>query len=361
MLNKILITIISISILLFIGSCDRFEHSFEPTIYNLGLDEFQESFTTMWQDLTSDTILNLEGFVKDDYLNNDQDKDDFVLYFSELLSSNTGSNFVVNFVEIDNDLSINWNMALTDENNIIVFESEFSDYLMKDGEAYKLYGNQNGSSKIIAELFTGSWCTFCPIAEAGLYELKQEYSSRFDFVEYHINDAVQADGNFDVLQYYPNDMNLPVTILDGNFVMEGASEETYVDLVRARLDGYLNTPVEVFINNVTSVYDASLIQITCEVTTTLEDVDDLYLKYVLLDSHDDEHSNYNGEDLHNVVLYHEKAEMDLSGGNATISVTIENDFTTFEKGDEVLLWVQTIPSDFDANRTQIHNSYRIKL
>ena len=68
--------------------------------------------------------------------------------------------------------------------------------IIKRNEEYQFYGNQNGSQKVLVELATGLTCSNCPYVEEALHLLKEKYSSKLSYIEYHINDELDI-GNFD--------------------------------------------------------------------------------------------------------------------------------------------------------------------
>ncbi len=68
--------------------------------------------------------------------------------------------------------------------------------------------------KVIMELATGTWCTWCPYAEAGADELYQEFSSNLAVIEWHYNDEFETSQSVERIVFY-GITGLPTTEFDG--------------------------------------------------------------------------------------------------------------------------------------------------
>ncbi|MEM2900341.1 MAG: Omp28-related outer membrane protein [Thermoplasmata archaeon] len=80
--------------------------------------------------------------------------------------------------------------------------------------------------KVIAELFTATWCTYCPYADSALHDLKAEYGDRLVILAYH-PDSDDPFRNQDAVDRWNKYQNIalpqslqwgyPTCIFDGNF------------------------------------------------------------------------------------------------------------------------------------------------
>ena len=48
---------------------------------------------------------------------------------------------------------------------------------------------EQNRQKVVMELFTGTWCGYCPFAELGLHELHNEFPETFTAIAWHVDDA----------------------------------------------------------------------------------------------------------------------------------------------------------------------------
>ncbi len=100
---------------------------------------------------------------------------------------------------------------------------------------------------VVAELFTATWCTYCPWADGALHELKAQYGDRLVVLAYH-PDADDPFRNQDAVDRWTQYQNIakpqslqwgyPTTIFDGNFsnAQVGGSDAT-----KAAYQNVLNT------------------------------------------------------------------------------------------------------------------------
>ncbi len=109
---------------------------------------------------------------------------------------------------------------------------------------YEFYKN------VIAEVFTSTSCTYCPVAESLLSELKKEYKDSLIIVKYHIgsSDPFNFSGSEERQGYY-GITQLPTVIFDGvNKVVgvTGSSYELYRNEIESRRE--LRSPFTIFLN-----------------------------------------------------------------------------------------------------------------
>ena len=359
-IKAILVTIIFI---FSFGSCDRFEHSFKAKEYNLGLDEFSDSFKSMWNNLSSDNIIELERFVSSSFNHNNQNKEIFVNSFLNKLDNYENSYFVCDSVQIFDDLDIYWKLTHFSEENEIISETSFKNYLKKENDAYLLFGNQIQTQNVMIELFTADWCSFCPIAEEALHELKIEYSTRFNYIEYHSVDQLEVEGTSELRDYYMSNGSLPITAIQGSEVFDGASENEYYSNVKNMVENLLNNPPEIYFEGITSSLNDTIIHTEITLNSNLENQDNLYLKYAVIESFDEEHANnYTGENFRNVVLKHSR--LSLSDENLDNSIQFEinlENLSDLPDDTKLVLWLQNLTEEYNENSCQILNSTEIEI
>ncbi len=272
-MKKILLII---SIILIVFACDRFEHNFEPEyiapvakiwvnsslVYAPVEVSFKDSSNvgskalTSWKwDFNNDGIFDSEEQNPlytynefDDYwvkltISDGETNSTDSLLISVLPEGAPLANFsfdivtahapvVVTFSDMtpeafeittwewdfDNDGTID-----SSEQNPSYEYSESGDYEIKltvsDGNLESSYikNLKVQENSVFVELFTGTWCTYCPIAEGALHNLTEEdeFGEQLTYVEYHIMDDLGTD-NMDIFTYYPNGGSLPITIVNGN-------------------------------------------------------------------------------------------------------------------------------------------------
>ncbi len=92
---------------------------------------------------------------------------------------------------------------------------------------------------VAMELFTASWCGYCPNADAGAEQLREEEGRAGTvFIEYHVSDGLSSpDGN--ARQSYYGVTGTPTMIFDGITKVIGAGGPMY-NTYRQRFDGRRN-------------------------------------------------------------------------------------------------------------------------
>ena len=118
---------------------------------------------------------------------------------------------------------------------------------------------------VLAELFTATWCEFCPYATRAINELADEYgSSRLLVLQYHPNDGVDPFGNTetDARMSYYNITAYPTMIFDGTINTVGGWTGAY-DSYNATTQSELQEPSDVSIS-----FAGSLTDFTANVTAS---------------------------------------------------------------------------------------------
>jgi len=103
---------------------------------------------------------------------------------------------------------------------------------------------------VLAELFTATWCEFCPYATRAINELADEYgSSSLVVIQYHPNDGVDPFGNNETearMSYY-NVTAYPTMMFDGTISTVGGWTGAY-DSYDATIQSELQQPSDVSIS-----------------------------------------------------------------------------------------------------------------
>jgi len=242
--------LILISLVLILFACDRFEHTFEPSISNIGLSEFADSMVDLFADSNQNNYLELSFLFSDSYYNQDITKDDMVNYFASFFLIDPNTTLIADNIIISPSLNVSWHFTATNSNLEILTDTTFVDFLIEENEGFVFYGDQNNKRKFIVELFTGEWCPNCPNAEEALHNLRMQYGSRFSYVEYHFGD--QLASNPELFSYYPNTGTLPLGIVNGNshIVYSAPSVEEFQTEIETAIIPLLQEPLKVILTDV---------------------------------------------------------------------------------------------------------------
>lgn len=368
-MNKFFITALMLLMLVATG-CDRFEHKFEPAQNNIGLEQFGQSLTDAINATDQYNYLELGSMYSDNYYNDDQTKIDILDYFGNFFQIDPLATFIAEDVSVSPSLTITWHFQAFDSSREILADKVFTDYLIEQNEGYVLYGNHNNSKKILVELFTGQWCSNCPNAEAALHELRAKYSSRFNYIEYHIGDQMAINSNNDIFSYYPQNGTLPLGIVNGNahLVYAAPSPEEVLAEIEAAIEPLLHDVPNVVMSNVQTELSATELNGTVDIDIqAYVDLNDLTLNAVLMEDYNDEFLNYASEPHHNIVL--QRSEMSISdiATTDTVEFTISGLdqlapwYTELPEDLVLVLWIQTKTANYNESTCTVHNVIEIPL
>ncbi|MCD6176211.1 MAG: hypothetical protein J7K29_00065 [Candidatus Cloacimonetes bacterium] len=363
--------LIIISLVLILFSCDRFEHVLEPSVSNIGLDEFADSMTDLFVTTNQNNYLELSFLFSDNYYNQDVTKDDKVDYFANFFLIDPNTTLIANNITISPSLNVSWHFTATNSNFEILADTTFVDFLIEEKEGFVFYGNQNNKRKVLVELFTGAWCSNCPNAEEALHNLRMQYGSRFSYVEYHWNDELETNFTFDLFQYYPNAAGFPFGVINGNagFIYSAPSIEEVQTEIETAIIPLLQEPLSVLLTDIQTTLTDTLLtgSVQIEVDPSIP-TENLSLVVVLMEDYNEEYPNDNGDPHHNIAL--KRITVDISAINRSDTVEFlipDSDVLPTWYENELpedltlVLWVQTLETPYNQNSCAVHNVIEISI
>ena len=207
---------------------------------------------------------------------------------------------------------------------------------------------------VMAELFTATWCPNCPEVEHALYDLKETtFFDQLIYGEYHVGGDVEFNDNGDLLDYYTGNQSLPTTVVNGNEqILIGATDvevrltTAIQNVLASTFQAQIHVREETFSSD---VYHAVLQIIFDEIST-----DNFFLRYVVMEDLDTEHTNAIGESLHNVVLYRGEQSLETYQSGENIEIQIEN-ISAYPIDSTIIYWVQTVSETYNQNSCKIYN------
>jgi len=209
---------------------------------------------------------------------------------------------------------------------------------------------------ILVELFTATWCTYCPYAEQALYNIERNLGVRFAFIEYHCYDDLEVNGNINLLNYYGLE-TLPVTAIQGNeSVFDGANIETYQSEIEQIIMPLLDQETKVKFYNL--IADRIGNELDCSVEIEMVDetlsLENLRLRYAVIEDHDTRHFNFIGETLHNVAKISGYEDISEIEGQMIKQFTVSG-VQDLPEDLSLVVWVQTFPESYNPATGRVHN------
>lgn len=355
-------TLILIFIALLLFACDRFEHKFEVEEDVLPVGPWFAQFQNTLENVTASSLQDVMDYYDDEYSNDGLNKNDLEILFNSFIEDE----LIISATLIDttNMPNIRWHLMAENSDREVVYEEDINDVLVIKEDSYLWFGDQADKTNIIIELFTGTWCTFCPYAEEALYELKEQYGSRLSYVEYHIGDPL--DNDFGVLlNYYPNEGSLPLTIINGNAAILSNADEDTQDVIEDILQPLLNEPLYVVFSAASAVISDNNLNgsVTVDIDESIS-LDDLKLVLVLQDDLNTDETNYNGDYLHNTAL--KRSVIDITECSQVVDFTITelDDLAGYDALPEdltLLIWLQTLESTYSQSTCRAYNVIEVPV
>jgi thiol-disulfide isomerase/thioredoxin len=353
---KVKIAILIISIILILG-CDRFDRNFEVIDDVLPIAPFFNQFAAALQNVTEVSLPEVMNYYDDDYSNNGWTKSDIEVLYNSFIEDELA--ITVTLLDTTNAPNITWNLLAEDGAKEVVYDEDITDVLVVRENEYIFFGDQADKANVIVELFTGTWCTYCPFVEEALHELKEQYGSRLSYVEYHIGDPL--DNGFGVLlNYYPNQGTLPITIINGNAeILTTAGEETQ-DEIEAVLLPLLEEPLTARLNDAAAVIEENVLtgSVNIDIDTDIP-LDDLKLVLILQEDTNSDYTNYNGEILHNVVM--ERRVLDIATHSQLMEFSISDldvllpAYEGLPEDLTLVIWIQKLEDSYDQSTCKAYN------
>jgi len=355
---------------LFITSCDRFEHTFEPLVTIDPQEVLFIPLQSAFDSVTVDNITAIMAFYDDDYLHNNQQKADREAFYLSLLQQNDSLSFSVSLLNQpviapgDTISTVIWKLLVKDNQNQTVADSTFiGEKIIKRGNSWLLYGNRDTccppvtyKQRVFIETFTYRTCPNCPIVENLLHQLQIENPFNLSYLEYHVNDEMEI-GNIDVYGYYGYPQ-MPSVIFQGTNRIIGSNtdnEQIYNQLVNqiAATDSKIN------LSNPDFIVSGQALSGTIRLTLLDQSVDttQLKLKYAIIDKESTYFNNYAGDPCRNVVLA--KGTKPLQGIDLSqpvyFNLPLNNLPLVYGNNlpidSYLIIWVQVTPEPFSSNAT----------
>ncbi|MFC1887301.1 hypothetical protein ACFLYK_00660 [Candidatus Cloacimonadota bacterium] len=353
--------LILVCLVVMLSACDRFERNFEVDEEILPVGPFFEQFSDILENLSDTNLPEVMSYYDDDYSNDGKTKADIEVLYNSFIEDDL--NITATLLDTTNIPNLTWHLMAENTAKEIVYDEEIADVLVIRDDAYLFFGDQADKSNIIVELFTGTWCTYCPFAEEALHELKEQYGSRLSYTEYHIGDPL--DGGFStLLNYYPNQGTLPITIINGNAAILSGGGEGTQDEIEAVLQQLIDEPLTAGFTDASAVIDGDVL--TGSVTIDLDSeipIADLKLVIILQEITNDDYFNYNGNELHNIAI--KRRELDITSGDQVINFSID-DLDDLASGYErlpddltLLIWIQRLEASYSQETCRAYNVIEI--
>lgn len=357
-------------LVVFISSCDRFKHTFEPE-NTVSLDSLLFTpLQTAFGSITAADVSGVMAFYDEEYLHNGQEKADREDFLLGLFQKDANLIFEVTLISAqpisDNDtLSIaNWRLKVTNQSDQVIADSTFyGEELIRRGNNWLLYGNRVGccppvtyKQRVFIETFTYTTCPNCPIVEALLHQLQQTHPNNLSYLEYHINDALDM-GNLDVYGYYGYP-SMPSVIFQGETKIIGNNTDNE-QIFNQLTNQIANTDSKIDFSYLNYNFEGQTLIGNVRITINDEAIDasQLKLKYAIIDKETDPdvYHNSQSEPCRNVVLA--KGTKSLLNVDLSQPVNFNLPFSILPTGyagslpvdSYLVLWVQTTPDPFNAN------------
>ena len=362
----LLITLISI---LFVTSCDRFTHNFQPPVtVNLETELFSP-LEDILNSQSENMIDNVMQFYAEDYLYYGLQKEDIRNWLQSIYSVAPEAQAQVTLISSEmlseTTALADWRLLITtDRESTVLVDSLFlSEHIVQREGKWLLRGNQLSGSypstkeHIIIEYFTFLTCPNCPVVENKLNKWQDAYPQRISYLEHHISDQLAIPGD-EVYQYYGYPP-FPSSIIQGEMALMGNSPAILAEYDTA-IQSLLEKDADIlYLYPVIRINDKQVTgSITLELLNPELDLTNLYLNYALIDKVSP-FQNTNYDYVRNVVLAQGSKTLtssDLEGPisfSLTSSITIPNDAA-------IVIFAQTKPPVFE-NNAKIHSGIEIAL
>ncbi len=339
-------------------SCDRFDHNFVPDEQ----DNFEtELFTPLENDFNMSTAADLSpamAHYADDYQHFGYTKNEWQIVLESILAGVADPQFEVSFTNVqqqnDTEALASWRLKISDPATRTVLADSIytAERLRKVGDKWLLRGNQNACNPVnkqlvIAQYFTFDTCPSCPASEAKLHDLELQYPGQFIYLEHHIMNELHL--THDNTNMYYNVFSAPTAVFQGQEKVS-QSNDVSLALYQSNVDALaqIDEPIRYQLQSVNLSGRDLNAQVRLLPQINLDQTD-LVLNYVLIEETSD-HTNANGDPLHNVVRALGSQSLSTADLNNPIDISLTStvDLPTDLK---LVVFAQHKPTPFANNST----------
>ena len=303
--------------------------------------------------LIENNLSKIMNYFHDDYLNNGFDKNSMHVIY-QVYASLVTTNLEILSYNID-EYNLKFNYWIIDDSSGI--NTSFIEFSKINPDSFLLVGDQMGTSeineeKILVEVASGMYCLYCPYCDDALHQLKNQYGDQFYYVEYHWNDPLQLE-DINILNYYGIN-SAPTAVFQGQTKIIGGSENTYEEFRNVLLPLF-DTEPSAFLKDF--IYEIDGDSLNGSMQIDIDDnvnLDNLYLKYVLVEEVSSYSNVFSGEPCRQVVIAKDRifvGDSDLSQPvtfSLLLPVNLPDDIKLY-------IWLQTLEDPYNNETCKIYN------
>ncbi len=212
---------------------------------------------------------------------------------------------------------------------------------------------------VMIELFTSTSCTYCPLVESALQDIKAEFGSRISYLEYHVGDELDANST-DLLMYY-GAASLPTTVINGNQAIITGADDIY-NRILSNIQPLLSEDPQMILDslNVELTPDSLFGNVRVENIGNIT-IADLKLRIALMEDYNDDWTNHNGEYLHNIVLKRSFVDISQCDLSQPIDFSITDlcqlpaGYNELPEDLTLVLWLQVWEDEYNDDTCTVHN------
>lgn len=350
--------IILLLLLTLLGGCDRFKHSFDPPEVT---DYAQVLFTPIATSIANSTTQDVSAIMSHytpEYMHNGIDWAGRQGWFQSILALEANpvvQTSIVNVQQQADTLAVaNWRLVISSPatRNVLVDSTFIGERVVLRGGAWLLKGNQascsvpNPKQQVILEYFSFLGCPNCPVVEAKIHALHEEYSGQLSYLVHHINGPLTVTGD-DTFAYYGYS-SVPATVFQGQTKLVGSSTEI-LDAYSPLVENLAAIDAPILFSNLLYTLNGQNLQgsIKLEPQTQGFDQADLKLNVVLMER-ESSYTNTAGENLLHIVRA--KTALDISSQNLNNPITFNlTSGVTLPEDLILMVFAQRKPSTYANN------------
>lgn len=354
------LTLILLLLLLLLSACDRFEHKFDPPEVT---DYAQVIFTPIATSIAASTAQDVSAvmnYYTAEYMHNGINREDRQSWYQSILSLEANpivQASVVNVQQQADTLAVaNWRLVISSPatRNVLVDSTFIGERVVLRGGTWQLKGNQascsvpNPKQRIFLEYFSFLGCPNCPVVEAKIHALHEQYAGQLSYLVHHINGPLTVTGD-DTFAYYGYS-SVPATVFQGETKLVGSGTEileAYDPLVQNLSE--IDAPI--LYNNLLYTLNGQTLQGSIKLEPQSQGFDQANLKLnVVLMERESSYTNTAGENLVHIVRA--KTALDISAYNLNNPITFTLNSNVALPDDLILaVFAQRKPATFANNAT----------